>query len=75
MWGKNRSFRIASLDGQGQRFCARQVSSTLRLQLVAASVQVAIQFVRLGSILNNRARHSAMHSARFGSHPEALTQA
>lgn len=60
---------------QGQRFWARQVSATLRLQLAAASVQVAIQLVRRGSILNSRARHSAIHSERFGSQVEAPTQA
>jgi hypothetical protein len=34
-----------------------------------------MQLVRRGSILNSRARHSAMHSERFGSQVEAPTQA
>jgi hypothetical protein len=45
------------------------------MQLAAVSVQAAIQLARLGSILNNLARHSAMHAARFVSQSEAPTQA
>jgi hypothetical protein len=73
-WSKIRTFRLASQDDQGQRFCARQVSTTFRLQLTAASEQSATQLARFGSMLNSRARHSATHSARCDSHAEALPQ-
>jgi hypothetical protein len=73
-WSKNCAFRLASLDDQGQRFCARQVSNTFRLQLTAASEQSATQLARFGSMLNSRARHSATQSARCDSHGAALTQ-
>lgn len=68
-------FRPATPGGYWHRLWARQVSLALRVQLVAVSVQVAMQLARFGSILNNRARHSAMHAARFDSQAEAPTQA